>query len=256
MAITVTVQIPPMLPTTHERNVTRCATAALLMFLAVPGLAQQDQSLAKEAKNPFANLIDLQFYNDVTLGVGPVFQIPSAANDALGQGKWGAGQPAGIDRLDDCRGIRRARPDVPRSDPTRESPGFQRRTHLIGEGRILRCVADEYAPRPDRRGIRRRRHALARLGAAHAEALSGSARAVRSCASLRNNGVMVSPWAKIEKATTKKDTVTISSRSGKSGGKPSANARARAPRRPPQKSTCWCRRSTLSPLPPNSAQIG
>ena len=27
-------------------------------------------------------------------GVGPVFQIPSAANDALGQGKWGAGPTA------------------------------------------------------------------------------------------------------------------------------------------------------------------
>jgi hypothetical protein len=29
-------------------------------------------------------------------GVGPVFQIPSAANDALGQGKWGAGPTAGV----------------------------------------------------------------------------------------------------------------------------------------------------------------
>jgi len=167
MAIIVTVQIPPMLPTTLEHIVTRCATAALLMFLAVPGLAQQDQSLAREAKNPFANLVNLQFYNDATLGigpgketqgvvtiqplipinvnadwtiitrtvlpliaqpglapgegwnrgqgdtqlstflspartgalvwgVGPVFQIPSATNDALGQGKWGAGPTVGV----------------------------------------------------------------------------------------------------------------------------------------------------------------
>ncbi len=155
-----------MLPTTLEHIVTRGATAAILMFLAAPGLAQQDQSLSKEAKNPFANLVNLQFYNDATLrvgpdketqgvltiqplipininadwtiitrtvlpliaqpglapaegwnrgqgdtqlsaflspartgalvwGVGPVFQIPSAANDALGQGKWGAGPAAG-----------------------------------------------------------------------------------------------------------------------------------------------------------------
>ncbi len=29
-------------------------------------------------------------------GVGPVFQIPSATNDALGQGKWAAGPAAGV----------------------------------------------------------------------------------------------------------------------------------------------------------------
>jgi hypothetical protein len=167
MAITATVQIAPMPPTTRQHTVKRCACAALLLSLAAPGLAQQDQSLAKEAKNPFADLINLQLYNDATLGVGPdkqtqgvvtiqplipitlnadwtlitrtvlpliaqpglapgegwnrgqgdtqlttfispartgalvwgigpVFQIPTAANDALGQGKWGAGPAAGV----------------------------------------------------------------------------------------------------------------------------------------------------------------
>jgi hypothetical protein len=167
MAIALTVRIMPMLPTSPEQVVARRAIALLLMFLAVPGLAQQNQSLAKEAKNPFADVIDLQFYNDAILNVGPdkktqgvvtiqplipfnvtpdwtlitrtvlpliaqpglapgegwnrgqgdtqlslflspartgalvwalgpVFQFPTAANDALGQGKWGAGPAAGV----------------------------------------------------------------------------------------------------------------------------------------------------------------
>ncbi len=147
--------------------ITRCATAALFAVLALPAVAQDTQSLAREAKNPFADLINLQFFYDANLrvapgnetqqvltiqplipfnlnadwtlvtrtilplidqpgtapgegwirgsgdtqfaaflspartgslvwGIGPVFQLPSATNDALGQGKWGAGPAAGI----------------------------------------------------------------------------------------------------------------------------------------------------------------
>ena len=156
-----------MPPSTLEQIVNRGATAAFLMLITVPALAQQNQSLAQQAKNPFANLVNLQFYSDATLGVGPnketqdvltiqplipfnvgpdwtlitrtvlpliaqpglapgegwnrglgdtqlstflsptrtgalvwavgpVFQIPTAANDALGQGKWGAGPAVGV----------------------------------------------------------------------------------------------------------------------------------------------------------------
>src|ERR1039457_1862072 len=145
----------------------RLATAALFTVLAVPAFAQDTQSLAREAKNPFADLINLQFFYDANLwvapgnetqqvltiqplipfnlnadwtlitrtilplidqpgsapgqgwirgpgdtqfaaflsparagslvwGIGPVFQLPSATNDALGQGKWGAGPGAGV----------------------------------------------------------------------------------------------------------------------------------------------------------------
>ncbi len=135
--------------------------------MARPAPAQEAGSLAKEAKNPFSDLINLQFFYDVypgvapaknteqvlTLqplipfhlnsdwivitrtilpfveqpgasagedwvrgvgdtqfaaflsparvgslawGVGPVFQLPTASNNALGQGKWGAGPAAGV----------------------------------------------------------------------------------------------------------------------------------------------------------------
>jgi len=145
----------------------RCATAALLMVLALPAMAQTGQSLVQLAKNPFADLTNLQFFYDANLGlspdnqtqqvltfqplipfsvsptwsiitrtvlplidqpaaapgegrthgvgdtqfsafvsptrtgslvwgVGPVFQLPTATNDALGQGKWGAGPAAGV----------------------------------------------------------------------------------------------------------------------------------------------------------------
>jgi hypothetical protein len=145
----------------------RYATALLSTVLALPAFAQDTQSLAREAKNPFADLINLQFFYDATLnvapanetqqvliiqplipfnlntdwtiitrtilplieqpglaageswirgpgdtqfaafvsparsgslvwGIGPVFQLPTASNDALGQGKWGAGPGAGV----------------------------------------------------------------------------------------------------------------------------------------------------------------
>jgi hypothetical protein len=144
-------------------------TTAAMTFFAIcaePALAQDKQSLAREVKNPFANLTNLQFFYDANLntgpehktqdvlnirpvipfavspdwslitrtlipviaqpgsapgdgwtsgpgdtliaaylspsgaehfvwGLGPVFQIPTATNDALGQGKWGAGPAAG-----------------------------------------------------------------------------------------------------------------------------------------------------------------
>ncbi len=145
----------------------RGAAAALISALALPAMAQTGPSLAQLAKNPFADLTNLQFFYDATLrlspgdqtsqvltfqplipfsvspdfsiitrtilplidqpgaapgegrthgvgdtqfstilsptrtgslvwGVGPVFQLPTATNDALGQGKWGAGPIAGV----------------------------------------------------------------------------------------------------------------------------------------------------------------
>jgi hypothetical protein len=152
---------------TFEHVLIRNVTAALFTLLTLPAFAQDTQSLAREAKNPFADLINLQFFYDATLragpanetqqvltlqplipfnlnsrwtivtrtilplieqpgvapgegwirgrgdtqfaaflspartgslvwGVGPVFQLPTATNDALGQGKWGAGPGAGV----------------------------------------------------------------------------------------------------------------------------------------------------------------
>ena len=138
-----------------------------MTIMVTPGFAQNTESLVREAKNPFADLINLQFFYDATLhvapanetqqvltfqplipinlnsdwtvitrtilplieqpgaapgegwirglgdtqfaaflspvrsgslvwGIGPVFQLPSATNDALGQGKWGTGPAAGV----------------------------------------------------------------------------------------------------------------------------------------------------------------
>lgn len=149
-----------------EHCIGRCAIAALPVIFARSVFAQDAPSLAREVKNPFANLINLQFFYDANLntgpdhktqhvlnirpvipfavspdwslitrttipviaqpgfvpgegwtsgpgdtlvsaflspsraehfvwGVGPVLQIPSATNDTLGQGKWGAGPAAG-----------------------------------------------------------------------------------------------------------------------------------------------------------------
>jgi hypothetical protein len=141
--------------------------ALALSVLALPALAQDAQSLVREAKNPFADVTNLQLIYDANLGlepgnqtqqvltvqplipfavtstwsiitrtilplisqpgsapgeagvqgvgdtqfsaflsptrtgslvwgVGPVFQLPTATNEALGQGKWGVGPAAGV----------------------------------------------------------------------------------------------------------------------------------------------------------------
>ena len=145
----------------------RYPIAVILTVWALPAFAQEAPGLVKDAKNPFADLINLQVFYDVypgvapanntqqvlTLqplipihlnsdwiiitrtilpiieqpgaapgqdwihglgdtqfaaflspsrvgsldwGVGTVFQLPTASNDALGQGKWGAGPGAGV----------------------------------------------------------------------------------------------------------------------------------------------------------------
>ena len=145
----------------------RYAAAAFFSVLALPASAQDAESLVREAKNPFADVTNLQFFYDANLGlepgnrtqqvltvqplipfavspnwsiitrtilpfisqpgaapgevgmhgvgdtqfsaflspartgslvwgIGPVFQLPTATNEALGQGKWGAGPIAGV----------------------------------------------------------------------------------------------------------------------------------------------------------------
>src|SRR5450432_2986679 len=49
----------------------RIAAPALLTVLAVPAFAQDAPSLVQDAKNPFADLINLQLFYDANLGVAP-----------------------------------------------------------------------------------------------------------------------------------------------------------------------------------------
>jgi hypothetical protein len=145
----------------------KLAALALLAAIGTRAAAQETSSLAKDAKNPFADLVNLQLFYDANLavspanntqqvltlqplvpvhldkdwiiitrtilplidqpgaapgqdwvrgagdtqfaallsparvgsldwGIGPVFQLPTASNSALGQGKWGAGPAAGV----------------------------------------------------------------------------------------------------------------------------------------------------------------
>jgi hypothetical protein len=54
-----------------ERLRIRFAVIAILASFARPAFTQEAQSLVKEAKNPFANLINLQLFYDVYPGVAP-----------------------------------------------------------------------------------------------------------------------------------------------------------------------------------------
>ena len=152
---------------TLEHTLIRYAAAALSSVLAMPAFAQDARSLVQEAKNPFADVTNLELFYDLGLGlepgnqtqqvftveplipfavtpnwtiitrtilpfisrpgpapgegwihgvgdtqvsayvsptrtgslvwgVGPAFQLPTATDEALGQGKWGAGPAAGV----------------------------------------------------------------------------------------------------------------------------------------------------------------
>jgi hypothetical protein len=58
------------------------------------------------------------------------------------------------------------------------------------------------------------------------------------CPRRRKRGVIVSPCANTENATTAKVITTMRSRRGRSSGKDNDSASAKAPLSPPQKSTC------------------
>src|SRR5271168_1305573 len=74
-----------------EHMPNRCLAALFIAAWASPAFAQDAQSLAREAKNPLANLTNIQFIYDATLNAGadnktanvltiqPV--IPFAVND-------------------------------------------------------------------------------------------------------------------------------------------------------------------------------
>jgi hypothetical protein len=55
----------------REHICTGLGVAVLVAALALPAPAQDAQSLVKEAKNPLANLINVQFFYDALLNVGP-----------------------------------------------------------------------------------------------------------------------------------------------------------------------------------------
>ena len=55
----------------RNRMPIRYAIAVILTVLAVPALAQEAPPSVKDAKNPFADLINLQFFYDVYPGVAP-----------------------------------------------------------------------------------------------------------------------------------------------------------------------------------------
>ena len=59
-----------------------------------------------------------------------------------------------------------------------------------------------------------------------------------TCPRRRSSGVIVNPCANTENATTAKVITTMTSRRGKSSGRDNDSASAKAPRSPPQKSTC------------------
>jgi hypothetical protein len=60
-----------MRPTFRVEICRRFGIVALLAAFALPAQAQDAQSLVREAKNPLANLINVQFFYDALLNVGP-----------------------------------------------------------------------------------------------------------------------------------------------------------------------------------------
>ena len=71
-------------------------TRTVAPVIAQPGAAPGEGWTNGPGDTQFAAFLSPAQTDKLVWGVGPVFQIPTASNQALGQGKWGAGPMAGV----------------------------------------------------------------------------------------------------------------------------------------------------------------
>jgi hypothetical protein len=87
--------IQPLIPI-HLNRDWIVITRTILPLIAQPGQARGQEWIRGSGDTQFAALLSPARVGSLDWGVGPVFQLPTASNAALGQGKWGAGPAAGI----------------------------------------------------------------------------------------------------------------------------------------------------------------
>lgn len=71
-------------------------TRTVAPVIAQPGAAPGEGWTSGPGDTQFAALLSPAQTDKLVWGAGPVFQIPTASNQTLGQGKWGAGPMAGV----------------------------------------------------------------------------------------------------------------------------------------------------------------
>jgi hypothetical protein len=71
-------------------------TRTILPLISQPGLAAGQGTADGAGDTQFSTFLSPAHPGSWVWGLGPVLQIPSATNSALGQGKWGAGPTAGV----------------------------------------------------------------------------------------------------------------------------------------------------------------
>ncbi len=71
-------------------------TRTVLPLIAQPGANPGDGWISGPGDTQLAFFLSPTHVEPLVWGVGPVFQLPTATNEALGQGKWGAGPAAGV----------------------------------------------------------------------------------------------------------------------------------------------------------------
>jgi hypothetical protein len=87
--------IQPLIPV-HLNSDWIIITRTTLPLIAQPGLAPGEPWIRGPGDTQFAAVLSPARVDSLDWGVGGALQLPTATNDALGQGKWGAGPAAGI----------------------------------------------------------------------------------------------------------------------------------------------------------------
>jgi hypothetical protein len=89
------VTLQPLVPV-HLTSDWIVITRTILPLIEQPGTAPGEGSVHGLGDTQFAALLSPARVGSLNWGLGPVFQLPTASNQALGQGKWGAGPAAGF----------------------------------------------------------------------------------------------------------------------------------------------------------------
>jgi hypothetical protein len=89
------VTLQPLIPFAINANWS-IITRTVLPFITQPGSAPGEATTNGVGDTQFSAFLSPARTGSLVWGIGPVLQLPTATNDALGQGKWAAGPTAGL----------------------------------------------------------------------------------------------------------------------------------------------------------------
>jgi hypothetical protein len=89
------ITLQPLIPFALNPNWS-IITRTILPFMSQPGPAPGETGMHGMGDTQFSAFLSPARTGSLVWGIGPVIQLPTATNDAFGQGKWAAGPIAGL----------------------------------------------------------------------------------------------------------------------------------------------------------------